>query len=395
MTQALSDVEVVLDVLKPTTPVNLGVLAIFMPASSNSMSTYTTLEDLTADVTDDEVIAIATNYFAQTGHSETLVVISYSDIASAADEYFNEGWEFAVVATESKDDSAQAAASAAASSAAASEAAASSAAANAGSDGSSAATTPTPAPVPASSPASSNTGAEDLLALSNYIEGQVSGFLVIGVPATDDTVTSAKNTKETYEGNTRTIVFASGADQTEASGGVGALIGALGNDTVGSITWKFKSLAGVTPVDYTAAQVAKLHDNGIFTYVNKAGIDQTSEGITVTGEFIDALHGDDWIKAEMESDLQKMLSTTDKLSYDAAGIAQVEATATAVLLQATANGIVLLNPDTNAGEYTVTAASRANTSDEDIATRQYNGLSFTYQRSGAIHSITVHGTVTL
>ncbi|WP_439646763.1 hypothetical protein [Lacticaseibacillus saniviri] len=65
------------------------------------------------------------------------------------------------------------------------------------------------------------------------------------------------------------------------------------------------------------------------------------------------------------------------------------------MLQATANGVILINDKTGAGEYTVTAQSRDNTSAEDIAQRHYSGLSFSYRRSGAIHSVTVRGTVLL
>lgn len=176
---------------------------------------------------------------------------------------------------------------------------------------------------------------------------------------------------------------------------MGALVGALANRTVGSITWKFKTLGGVKPVDLTASQISTLHDNGMFTYVVKAGAAQTSEGLTVSGEYIDNLHGDDWIKVNIESTLQALLNNTAKLTYDTAGINSIEASVTAVLMTATANGIILTNDDTGNGDFEVTTVSRANSDPADIAARKYNGLSFSYVRTGAIHSIKVHGTVTL
>lgn len=357
---SLSDVEVVLNVQQPAVPINMGTLALFKPATENKLTTYTSSEDLFDDVDDAEVQAVAKGYFDQAGHSKELVVIEYVDMTSALDTYFNENWEFATIV------------------------------------GAPVTTPPeTGGEGDGKSSATRTVNANDEMTLSNYVEGKTSRFYICGLPATDETVGNAEKTKQKFFGNKRTILFAVGSNTDETNYGVGALIGGLGNRTVGSITWKFRTLTGVKVADFNGAQVAKLHENGIFTYVNKAGLDQTSEGITVSGEYVDELHGDDWIKASMETALQKMLANTDKVAYDAAGIAQIEATATAVLLEATANGIILLNDETGAGQYTVSAQTRAQTSADDIASRHYSGLSFSYTRSGAIHSITVHGTVSL
>ena len=372
MASKLSDVKIILDVQKPVAEVNLGELAIFMPASATGYKSYTDLETLEDEITDKEVLAVAKGFFAQDEHCKNLDVVSYSDAAAAIDQYFDAGWEFATIAgtkptattpTEPADS-------------------------GSGDDGDGTATTPAPTPAPTSA-------ADDGLTISNYIEGKGQRFYVEGLAGTKETVDSAADLSKKYEGNEHTILFAAGADAEDSAYAVGALIGAIANQTVGSVTWKFKTLTGVDTCDFTAAQVNTLHTAGIFTYVNKAGIDQTSEGITVTGEYIDALHGDDWVKDTMQAKLQNLLSTEKKISYDVAGIAQISAVAQSVLMTATTNGIVLVNPDTAAGEFTVTTTSRAETPLADIIARAYNGLSFTYERSGAIHSVTVHGTVTM
>ena len=41
----------------------------------------------------------------------------------------------------------------------------------------------------------------------------------------------------------------------------------------------------------------------------------------MSGEFIDALHGDHWVKSNIETNVQRLLSTTDKLTFDSNGIA--------------------------------------------------------------------------
>lgn len=336
----LSDVEVTLDVLNPAVPINLGILAIFTPGEADKVHTYLTQEDALAEITDDKVKAIASGYYAQANHASKLLVITYTDLTAAVEAHAGDGWEFATLTGTAVKDS-------------------------------------------------------DYTAIANYIEGRGKQFFIKGVPANADTVSKATDIAKQFFGNKRTILFATGAADGDETFGVGALIGALANLVVGSITWKFKELSGVNPADLNAAQVKTLRQAGIITYVSKAGQPQTSDGITVGGQYIDNLHGDDWVKASVETALQKLLFTTDKLTFDAKGIAQIDAVITGVLLQATANEIILVDTDSGAGKYTVTTTSRAAATDAEIEGRHYTGASFEYTRSGAIHDMVVHGTVAL
>lgn len=341
MADTLTDVYVTLEVEQQSTPLNLGMLAIFTPGTALGMKTYESAGDVLANETDKNVQAVASGYFAQTDHATKLLIITYvDDITAALDQYGSAGWEFGAVAGANVNDTVKS-------------------------------------------------------AFSNYIEGQGKQFFVLNLPATEETVNNAATISKQYFGNTRTIAFAAGTDEASSLNGAGALVGALGNKVVGSITWKFKALTGVDVANLTAAQVKKLHENNIFTYVIKGDNKETSEGFTIGGRFIDDLHGDDWIKGSLEKELQNLLHSTAKLSYDTKGIAQIDATITGVLMQATTNGIILIDPDSGNGAYTVTTKSRSEADATDISGRHYKGASFTYVRSGAIHDITVHGTVSL
>lgn len=342
MSETLSDITVKLNVDQPSTPVNMGVLAIFTKGETPDVKSYYTLGDVQEDFAQNtDLLAVAQGYFAQKYHGEKLVVITYSEsIAAATAAYYSEGWEFATVVGEDAQ--------------------------------------------------------TDVVTLANYLDGQSERFAVVGVPATTEFVTTKLDSfVDRFEGVKRVIVFASGKTEAKALFGAGALIGALGNEQVGSITWKFRQIGGVETTDLSVTNIKKLHNNKIFTYVEKSGIQQTSEGFTLSGEFIDSLHGDDWIKATIETELQKLLSTSRKITFDAVGIAQIDATVTTVLNQATANGIILINEETGSGKFQVRTVSRANTPQADIAQRKYNGLSFSYTRSGAIHSVTVNGQINL
>lgn len=342
---SISDVTVVLNVETPSVPVNMGNLAVFVKGVADKIESFSALEDVKkAHSTEKGVTQVADGYFSQADHGSKLVVVTYSDdVVAAADKAYSAGWEFATLVPGTEDGNAADAAG----------------------------------------------------KLAGYIAGKAERFYVSGEPATAETVTNADTIVAKLGKSKRAIVFVSGATADEAEYGVGALVGAVGNETVGSVTWKFKSLGGVKPADYSASDIQTLHDAGLFTYVEKAGVAQTSEGKTAAGEYIDALHGDDWVKATIETELQHLLSSSKKLTFDSTGIAQIDAVVTTVLNNATSNGIILTDKETGAGDFSVTTVSRANTPTADIAERRYNGLSFSYTRAGAIHSVKVSGQINL
>lgn len=365
MSNTLSDITVKLNTETPSTPVNMGNLALFVKGDKQKAEGFNSYEDLQKVYgSNDLVKQVANGYFSQDDHGNKLFVITYTDVATAATAFYGEGWEFAtvlpvmtVVPVQVREDG----------------------------------------KIENKEPVTVDTTNElaDAVALSNFIDSKKERFAVVGLPATAENVEKIADTKKAFGNSPRTIFFVSGSNRAEAEYGIGGLVGAVGNETVGSVTWKFRKIGGVKPVDLTVTQIQKLHENNAFTYVTKAGLDQTSEGKTLSGEFIDALHGDDWVKASLETELQKLLSNSKKITFDSAGIAQIDATVTAVLTTATNNGIISVNPETNAGEFTVTTASRAQSSEEDIAQRNYTGLKFSYTRSGAIHTVKVNGQINI
>ena len=363
MSNTLSDITVKLNVETPSVPVNMGNLALFVKGNKQNVEGFNSYEDLQKVYgSNDLVKQVANGYFSQDDHGNKLFVITYTDVATAATAFYGEGWEFATVIPGVKV-----------------------VAPSVGDQGKEkeAVTVDT------------TNDLADTVALSNFIDGKKERFAVVGLPATNENVEKIADTKKAFGNSPRTIIFVSGTNQAEAEYGIGGLVGAVGNETVGSVTWKFRKIGGVKPVDLTVTQIQKLHENNAFTYVTKAALDQTSEGKTLSGEFIDALHGDDWVKASLETELQKLLSNSKKITFDSAGIAQIDATVTAVLTTATNNGIISENPETKAGEFSVYTASRAESSDEDVAQRNYTGLKFSYTRSGAIHTVKVNGQINI
>lgn len=224
---------------------------------------------------------------------------------------------------------------------------------------------------------------DDALALSNFLEEQQFKFLVVQVDKASEL--------DTLEGNMLTIAAVHDKQDEYLDA---AVVGNTANLTVGSVTWKNRAnLVGITPIDISVSELNILHRKGGFAYVRKAGIPQTSEGKTVGGEFIDALHGDHWVKASIETNLQRLLTDMDKVDLASAGIAQIRSTAEDTLVEAHGNGIIDTNDEDGLPNYEVDAAPRSELDPEDIARREYKGLSFRYKRSSAIHSATVQGII--
>lgn len=224
---------------------------------------------------------------------------------------------------------------------------------------------------------------EEHLAVSDYIEAQ---SLKMAVVTTDSLEDVDKFDAKKYD---RTIVFYHDKPEELPEA---ALVGAIGSRPVGSVTWKFKTLAGVTPQDVNAGQLEAIHRKGAIVYVVKAGINQTSEGVVASGEYIDVIHGKDWIRLNIEQQVQNLLSTSDKVPYTDAGIAQIESVVTNVLTIGIRNGIIAVDGE-GAALASITALSRSEMSESARASRQYNGLSFTFQLAGAIHEAEIKGEV--
>ncbi len=171
-----------------------------------------------------------------------------------------------------------------------------------------------------------------------------------------------------------------------------ALIGQVGSKPVGSVTWKFKTLKFATPQDITPVQLEEIHRNGGIAYVTKAGIDQTSEGKVISGEYIDVMHGKDWVKINIEQQVQRLFATNSKIAYSDAGIAQIEDAVRTVLEVAGQNGIIATD-EANQYLYTIKTKKRAEVSASDRATRKYDGLSFSFELEGAIHEAKIKGEI--
>lgn len=179
----------------------------------------------------------------------------------------------------------------------------------------------------------------------------------------------------------------------------------------GSITWAFaENLAGQTPnatADLAALQAVR--DARANSYVENQGLQYMDEGLTTEATiktYIDQIRGRDWVELNLEADLLQLLVSVGKIPYTDGGIDQVVDVIANRLELAGDNGII--RPIENAEDaansssqnyvYNVTAPTRADVAENnpsDIVDRELNGITFSFEEGGAIHSIEAVGTVVI
>lgn len=224
--------------------------------------------------------------------------------------------------------------------------------------------------------------ADNALALSNFIESQSFKFLVVQV--------SDLSGLKLLTPNSRTIGLIKSNDEPFDA----ALIGNAASVTVGNITWKFRhELVGITPDEVTNAQFDKINEAHAVSYITKAGVAQTTEGWTLSGDYIDILHGQDWMKSNLETNLQTLMVNTPKIGYDSTGIALLTSVVSSTLETAKGQGIIAVGDDGKTGLYSVTAKPASEMSPSDVATRAYKGIGFECTQQNAIHNTVVYGVV--
>ncbi|WP_068457899.1 DUF3383 family protein [Aedoeadaptatus pacaensis] len=157
---------------------------------------------------------------------------------------------------------------------------------------------------------------------------------------------------------------------------------------IGGKTAKFKTLQGVKAANVSLTQVNELHKSNLFTYVEKLGVLQTSEGKMLSGEYIDVILGEYWIRFRMEERMQRLALTQDKIPYTNRGIGMLVGVAELVLTEAVAMGIV------EEGQYRVDYKVREDVDSNEVALRKYDYILWTAMLQGAIHTGQISGILT-
>lgn len=157
---------------------------------------------------------------------------------------------------------------------------------------------------------------------------------------------------------------------------------------IGGRTAKFKQLQNVKAANISLTELNNLHKNNMQSYITKLGVNQTSEGKVLSGEYIDIVLGEYWVRFRMEEALQRLALTQEKIPYTNKGIAMIVGEVNKVLSRAVDQGIV------EDGQYKVDYKLREDVPSNEVALRKYNYVRWTAMLQGAIHTGQISGIIT-
>ncbi|MDF2657764.1 MAG: hypothetical protein K0Q94_555 [Paenibacillus sp.] len=228
----------------------------------------------------------------------------------------------------------------------------------------------------------------DIKLIADVVEGK--GFKMFAT-RTDDTTDLVTLKAQDYD---RTFVIYHSSATEVAKYPDAAWVGARGSSPVGSVTWKFAQLVGITADTIGKATVESVDADGGNVYVMRGGQPRTGEGKTVSGEFIDVIMSKDWVKLNIENSIQTLLNNNPKVPYTNSGIGQLEG-ATINVLKAGHNQGIIAEDDDGIPLYSTNFPSREQSNPADRAARKYTGATFTFQLAGAVHEGAITGTITV
>ena len=215
---------------------------------------------------------------------------------------------------------------------------------------------------------------------------------IAGVRTADATALDATDTDigAVLESNSysRTLSFYNGESATKYP--EAALMGRCLPAEPGSLTWMFKTLAGIVADVLSGAGRTNLQNKNYNYYNEVGGIDITENGQVAEGSFIDEIRGTDWIHARMQEAIFAKLANLPKVPYTDKGIDIIVNEMEAVLKRAVDQGILDGNRP-----YGVTKPLVADISFNDRAARILPDLEFSAYLAGAVHNVKINGVVTV
>jgi hypothetical protein len=170
-----------------------------------------------------------------------------------------------------------------------------------------------------------------------------------------------------------------------------ALFGKMFTKHPGSATWALKDLASVPTYNLKSAQFQKSQDKNAMVYVSMAGIPVTQDGKVASGEYIDVIHGLDWLAARLQNLVFTPMKNQDKISFTDVGQTTIVDAIRAGLQEGVDNKIIT--------DYEITSPMISDMAKETLATykgtRTLPPIKFTAPLDGAIQHVSIEGTITL
>lgn len=172
-----------------------------------------------------------------------------------------------------------------------------------------------------------------------------------------------------------------------------AILGSRLPQPPGSDTWDLKTLAGVAVDDstsLTATQEAAVIAKNGNVYTTVANINVTRQGVVASGEYADVVRFRDWVNSTMTARVFQAMINAQKIPYSDLGTEVIAAQVRSTLEDGVKIGGFKNNPAP-----VVTVALVSAQSSTDRASRKYGGITWQAYLAGAIHLVTLTGTVSV
>jgi len=157
----------------------------------------------------------------------------------------------------------------------------------------------------------------------------------------------------------------------------------------GSATWAFKTLSGVATYGLQSSQFTQAFLRNVNVYTAVAGVSITRYGTVGTGEYLDVMHGIDWLKARIQNLVFTPITQLDKVPFTDTGVQIIVGQLRSALEEGVAVGLLA------AGSIDITYPKVAKVSANDKAARLMPDVKFTATLAGAIHKTEIDGVVSL
>lgn len=224
---------------------------------------------------------------------------------------------------------------------------------------------------------------KDLVELANAVSAR---RLLAGVDIDESNKEIAANLKTSSGARRVFSIYKESATDYPAAAWMGRML----TQAPGSTSWAFKELAGIKKSKLSTDTVRILKDANVNRHVNINRVGVTMDGKVASGEYIDVVHGIDWLHVRIQERLFRLFTVNEKIPYTMKGVDLVRSEILAQLKEAVYRGLLAADPEPH--------VSIPHVDDIAPATRGQRKLPdvcFSGRLAGAIHEIEIRGTVTV
>jgi hypothetical protein len=171
-----------------------------------------------------------------------------------------------------------------------------------------------------------------------------------------------------------------------------AILGRMLPKEPGSATYAFKTLTNVLTDNLGSEEESTVRSKGGNTYTETSSLNLTYPGQTPSGEYVDVTIGLDFTHARIQEDVFGYIASQEIVPYTQAGMNAIGAIVQARLDKCTKDPNKIFSEDTPP---VVEVPEIADVDTSDKSTRVLRNVVFRATLSGAIHSVSVSGTVSV